>query len=586
MATYNPLQASFAFGEMSPRLRGRSNTERYRQSVHVCEHALTFSHGNVIKRPAFMYLETSPSTGNLRLMEVQISINVVYVIEVGYKSGASYVRLLDRDGYIETAPGTPWEQAAPWADSDIPDIAFVVSTIEDEIYFAHSDQAPQALGLDLTTPSSSTFGAITFTSSPAAWGSNDYPSCVTIHDQRLWFAGSVSKPDTLWASKPNDFLDFALGTAGPGDGIEHEMSGRSKIQWIQSGQDLLIGTEFNEYIMASDGGVIIPSDKRTEKQSPYGSGKHEPVEVGNGVLYLGNDRRRIRFMNYQFLEEGWISVDITWPSEHVTEPLTQEIHFKHAPDPFLWCVMQDGTLVTAIYEREQDNLVGWHRHPIPNGFVMSGCLTKTAAASEMWIAVERTINESTVRYIERQDLSVSPDKATLFLDSGIETTVTDNGDGTFSILGLDHLEGEDVGITVEGADHVNKTVSGGEVVLNYGFEGSGAGASCQVGLEYTGKVTLLSLEGVNPGGTAQAIQKRYSRIFARLEDSALPTINGNVPASRSPSDSMGEVVPYYSGDVVVYTQGWDRFARVELEFPKPLRYNVLAVFGDVGTGKL
>lgn len=590
MADYQPLQASFAFGEMSPRLLGRSNTERYQQSVKTCENVLTFSHGNAIKRPGTKYLETSPSTGNIRLIDFQIDKDIAYVLELGFKSGAGYIRLLDRDGYVDDpgSPGTPWEAATGWADDAIPEISYAPYSVTNILYLVHPSQPPKRLTINTVTPSY-TFTNVSFTTPPPKWAASDYPSAVTFHQQRLWFASTPSYPDYLWGSKPIATHNFDFGSAGPADAIEFQISSRVAIQWIHGfSRDLLIGADFGEFILTSEGGVLIPGDLEAKPQSSYGSAKHSPASLGNGVLYLGSDKRRIRFMNYQFVEDGWVSVDITWPSEHITRGLVKELHFKYAPDPFLWACLEDGTIISAIYEREQENLVGWHRHPMPLADVKSITLTKTGPATELWVAAERTINSVVVRYIERTSIDCgcgSVELSDLLTDCSIETTVTDVGDGTFTVA-VPHLEGEEIQIIIEGAVHKNETVTGGIVTLQEGFEGSGGGAEAVVGLPYTGKLYLLPLEGVNRSGTAMAIQKRYNKIFARISNSAVPVINGQQPNIRFPITFMGQREDLFTGDIQIENLGWDRFAEIEIEMPFPLPYNVVAIFGQVGTGKL
>ena len=153
---------------------------------------------------------------------------------------------------------TTYEAATPWADDAIPDISVAVSTQEVALYFAHESQAPQRIRV--TGPGQFVFEAVPFTASPAAWGAGDYPNAVTFYQQRLWYAASATKQDTLWGSKTGSFLDFGLGSGQAADGIEFEMSDRGVIRWIRGARDLLIGADVAEYVLTSEAGVIIPGD--------------------------------------------------------------------------------------------------------------------------------------------------------------------------------------------------------------------------------------------------------------------------------------------------------------------------------------
>ena len=825
MARGQPLQSSFAYGEMSPRLLGRSDTDRYRQSLQICENAITLSHGNAVKRPGTAYLETSPTEGNIRLFALQADPATPLVVELGYTdSTGGYIRVLDREGYdnfgtqyvdnpsfldgltgwldrsddgasaawvppqyaqlipaggpdkieipysynagngnaergiiqhqntggsvemrislvdadgvnrandlrrvepgdtivaggqtwtvvtwtlqalniqfvaevtpgiqignglytfsfnvvdplatariqqqlsitdtsvnyaffvkaystepgdfatlnvgsaaglsdyatfaisegdnvfvydpppgsenfwisIEQAPyvtgegetfidvvtlqadnAVIFEAATPWINLDLDAMQAAVSTQDVAIYFVDGRNPPQRL-VNISR-GAYVFEAVPFTTPPSSWVGSNQPRAVTFHQQRLWYAGTPTDPDTLWASQSNDFLNFNLGTGLPTEAIEFEMSDRGIIRWIQGSRDLLVGGDVAEYVVSADAGVIIPGDISAQQQSAYGSAPVQPVEVGNGVLYLGADRRRIRFMSYQFLQEGWVSVDLTWPSEHVTEPLVEEMSFLYAPDPLIWCKLADGTLISAVYEREQDNLVGWHRHPLPGADIKSIAMTKYGSGAELWIAAERVIAGQTVTYIERtvSGTTVLGSRFQPFADSSVLSTVEDDGEGNLIIQGLDHLEQQTVYPVINGAVHVPRIVSGGRVAVQKGF--ANINDFAVTGLQYVGKLRTLPLEGLNKTGTALATKMRRNRIFVRVLNSAIPQVNGVVSPARFPMTPMNDPQEAFTGDVQVADLGWDRFAQVEIDMPIAKSYTILSIFGDAESNTL
>ena len=726
MASRHPLQSSFAFGEMSPRLFGRSDTDRYKQSLSICENALTFSHGNATKRPGTRHIETSPTEGNIRLFDLQGNLNQAYVAEIGWRvATGGYIRLLDRDGYVldsalfvtngsfanelvgwtdtsdpqasvtwaspgyavfnattggggddarleqqvtlnngallhtllvryvSDAPtdsllvelGTTqgasdilttvlpsgntsvdfspagattiwltltvdsqfadnntvldsvqiyreiadiWEAATPWSNEDIPLLSVAESTQEVALYFATQSQPAQRLTVVFGT-GIYTFAPVPFQSPPAEWVAGNYPHAITFFQQRLWLAGTPAQPDTLWGSQTNDFFNFALGTGLATEAIAFEMSDRGVIEWIQGAKNLLVGADVAEYIITSESGVIQPGDIQVQQQSSYGSAHQEPAEYANGVLYVGRDDRRVRFMQYQFLEDGWTSADITWPSEHITRPLIKEMHFQYAPDPFIWMVMFDGTAVSAMYETEQNNLVGWHRHPLPEGVAQSASLIKLSGGSEVWLAMRRVVNDVNVTYIERTELS-SPDFVqqgipAFFTDCSVVSSVEDEPGVGLVVKGLEVLEAYTVQVIISGAVHIDRVVTGGQIVLQPGF--AKVGQTALVGLGYTGILRTLALEGLSPSeGTSQSVLKRRNRIFLRILQSAIPVVNGITSPARFPITPMDEGEPNFTGDIQIANLGIDRFADVLVEMPLPKAYNVLALFGDADGSSL
>ena len=711
----HPIQNNFAFGELSPRLHGRSNTERYQGSLALCRDVVTFSHGMASKRWGTRMITASPTEGDARFIRLQNDIRHPWVAEFGWRSATGgYVRVLDRYGYVTggvqylanaclagglqgwknasatpaavewvepgyalfrpatvsatpyasilrqqvtgagaavlhrltthfyadtssdaleirvgTAEGlsdilsathgsgavastftpgvasfwvelrvagswdgstlgldavfltedadTTWEAATPYGNDDLELLAFAAATNELALYLVTQGHPPQKLSI--SAAGAVTFAAISFTSTPAAWGAGDYPGAAAIFKRRLWLAGSPSKPDTLWASKVGDFTDMGLGTGTATDAIEFEMASDGAIQWLAAAKNLLVGLDVGEHIITSDGGVVIPGDIRADEQSGYGSARQVAQKIGNGVLYVGSDARRIRFLAYQFLEEGWVSTDITWPSEHVTENGIRELHFVYGPDPFLWIVRRDGVVVSAVYEREQNNLVGWHVHSI--GGALTGCLTKLGAANELWLAVRRG---GTV-YVERTEARTGyatadgsePVPLGFYTDASVVRAVKSDDLGLY-VDGLSHLEGSDVQVMVGNATHPDRTVESAAIRLQSGF--ATVGDIARVGLGYTGIMKTLPLEGVIQGGTSMSAKKRQHRIYARLLNSWMPSINGIATEYRRPATPMDEPEPLITDDIDAGNLGLDRYAQTTIEMPRPLPYNVLALFSD------
>ena len=734
MASYQTLQSSFAYGEISPRLVGRSNTDRYRESLRVCENCFTFSHGNAVKRSGSKYLEKSPSDSNVRLFPLSLNITTPYVVELGHNQAVGgYARVLDEDGYVTQGkqildnptftdglngwddvssgdasvewnepgvarfiplrgdaqlqqsattdtPGqlhrvetntlsnaddpaftlnigttqggsdiaslqltngglesntfTPpvatfwftfivggaagvadnflefcyaydddqvtFEAATPFTPEEIESINWVAS-FSGQLFmeFVVETKPPQSIFLDAND--NWNWQQRPFASQPAAWGPDNYPRTVAIHQQRLWYGGTPQQPDTLWGSQTGNFSIYLPGS-NPTDPIEFELFGSGNITWLSGARDLLMGLDDAEYIIESDGVAIAPGDIAARQQSAYGGAVQTAPKANNGVLFLGNDRRRIRFQNYQFLEDGWVSLDITWPSEHITAPLVQEMAFVYAPDPIIWLTMRDGSLVTAVYEREQNNLVGWHRQNFTNGELLSGAAVKLGADVEFYMAVRREIAGSEAIYIERigttdvgQQLRKdapnvqSANVGDIFsprCDSAVQRAVQfDAGTGEYFIDQLDHLEGQDVQVVIEGAMHIDRTVNLGRVNLQPGFDG-GLNALSVVGLPYTGIMRTLPLEGGNQGGTSLHLRKHRNRIFLRLLDSTLPIVNNVTTGARFPITPMNEAEPLFTGDLQVDNLGWDRFAEVEILMPLAKPYNVLSIFGDAEVNRL
>ena len=127
----------------------------------------------------------------------------------------------------------------------------------------------------------------------------------------------------------------------------------------------------------------------------------------------------------------------------------------------------------------------------------------------MWVIIKRTIDSSTVRYIEylnNFDFDETDNTSFNFLYSQLSYS----GSATTTISGLDHLEGETVSVLANGATHPNKTVSSGEITLDR------SSTNVKVGLGYTSLLQTMRLDAGSQNGTSQAKTKRIFDITLRL----------------------------------------------------------------------
>jgi hypothetical protein len=98
MARIAPIQNSLVGGEISPRLYGRSDTEKYQAAARAVRNAIVAPHGGAYARPGFYFLkETKDSTKFSRLIDFEFSDEQAYTIEMG----EGYFRYFKNGGYIQ-----------------------------------------------------------------------------------------------------------------------------------------------------------------------------------------------------------------------------------------------------------------------------------------------------------------------------------------------------------------------------------------------------------------------------------------------------------------------------------------------------
>src|SRR5574342_691078 len=101
MQRSHPIQTSFKDGEISPRLYGRVDLNRYANAVKECLNFIVLPQGGVSRRPGTHFVaEVKDSAARVRLIPFEFSDEQAYVIEAGNQ----YFRFYMDGGQIVTNP--------------------------------------------------------------------------------------------------------------------------------------------------------------------------------------------------------------------------------------------------------------------------------------------------------------------------------------------------------------------------------------------------------------------------------------------------------------------------------------------------
>jgi len=97
MARVSTIITNFQAGELSPRLEGRIDLQKYNSGAQTLQNMLAFPQGGVTRRPGTYYAGSSKDGGKVRLINFEYSDEQAYVLEFG----ANYIRFF-KDGGILT----------------------------------------------------------------------------------------------------------------------------------------------------------------------------------------------------------------------------------------------------------------------------------------------------------------------------------------------------------------------------------------------------------------------------------------------------------------------------------------------------
>ena len=102
MARVSTIVTNFQAGELSPRLEGRIDLEKYNSGAQTLQNMVTFPQGGVTRRPGTIYAGSSKDGGKVRLINFEYSDDQAYVLEFG----ANYIRFYKDGGILTEATKT------------------------------------------------------------------------------------------------------------------------------------------------------------------------------------------------------------------------------------------------------------------------------------------------------------------------------------------------------------------------------------------------------------------------------------------------------------------------------------------------
>jgi hypothetical protein len=234
--------------------------------------------------------------------------------------------------------------------------------------FTSTTQVTWEIKLDIGSAAATTDWAL------GAWSDDTgYPKTVSFFEQRLVFGGSTSFPQTIWASESGFYEHFHRGAGDPADAFIYTIAANrvNTIRWLAPARDLIVGTAGGEFkVGRPTGEPLQPDNVQITQQTTYGGYNAQPIQIGNAVLFLQRQRKKIREFSYRFEDDAYLAPDMTLLAEHITGTGITDVDYAQEPDSIYWAVRDDGTLLGLTYKREED-IIAWHRHIIGGSYKLT-----------------------------------------------------------------------------------------------------------------------------------------------------------------------------------------------------------------------
>lgn len=417
-------------------------------------------------------------------------------------------------------------------------------------------------------------------------GAGDYPSSVTLSQQRSIWGRSSNVPHGVWGSRTgqlesmdrsrplraDDSFAFAIA-GGKVNAVNHMVTTSALVALTSDAIHTVDGD-------GQGGAIVANSAPVVRRQNGRSASRLKPLVVDNVIFYTPAAGSAVRTLGYDFSVDGLKTNDVTIFSPHFFEQHSiVSWCYSQEPRSMIWAAREDGKLLCFTWEQEQ-NVWGWTECET-DGLVKSVCTVFENGEDRVYLIVERVLNGVTRRFVERFASHWWTDIADCcFLDSSISASF-ETPQSTFT--GLDHLEGCTITGLVDGVVVRDLVVVDGSVTLPSGVP---AASKVSFGLPYTLAVETLPYRanqpgtGINVGRSSNVgqivITVRDSRQFKAGIDSThlFPVKSRTSEAYSSPDNLM-------NGDYIVNADNSVRdYSSVYLYQDAPLPFTLLGVAYD------
>ncbi|EGT7582578.1 hypothetical protein JE599_001897 [Salmonella enterica] len=557
MGRQHLIKTNFTAGELSPRLAGRVDIERYANGAKQIENAICVVHGGVKRRSGTRLIAPTKYPDKVcRLIPFSFNRGQTYILEFGDK----YIRFFHEGVQIQVN-GSPYEIVSPYTADQVLDIKFAQGA--DTMFIVHPDVTPQRLqrrGTASWVIENCPFLGVTPWTSP--------PAAVTLYQQRLILAGGHDKPQSLWFSETGAYLNFSVPTSSaeakkddsPAEFTiaSDQMNPLLHISQVNALVLLTYGGEFT--CTGGNGQAITPTSIEIKNPGRIGADFVRPVRVAKDLVFVQRSGRKLYSATYDPDDlTGYQVTNLSLLSEHVTRSGVRDLAYQQEPESVIWAACNNGECATLTIDKQQQ-VIAWARQVTQGAFESVACVAE-GADDRVYTVVRRTINGGTVRYVEVLSEGLQTDATVIGTDSS----------GRSVWGGASFLEGCMVDVVADGVVMNPQKVVNGEITLPRNAK------RVEIGLHYDTTISLLPPEIQSQEGTSQGTNTRINKMTMRFLETTGAEVNGSMIAFRTfGKDVLDKPAPLFTGDHDVALTGWNQ-KDIVIQQREPLPFHLLAV---------
>ena len=210
---------NFTGGELSPRLDGRNDLQKYPTGCKTLENMIVFPHGSAARRSGTQFVaEVKDSSKQTRLIPFEFSTTQTYMLEFGDQ----YIRFYKDNGQILSG-GSAYEISSPYLEAELFDIKYAQSA--DVMYICHPNHPVKKLAR--TGHTSWTLTSVDFQNGPFM-DHNIETTTLTAGHTSVGSSGNLTLSSTTGVNSNQGWLSTDVGR------LVHFKEGHYKITSVTS----------------------------------------------------------------------------------------------------------------------------------------------------------------------------------------------------------------------------------------------------------------------------------------------------------------------------------------------------------------
>jgi len=395
-----------------------------------------------------------------------------------------------------------------------------------------------------------------------------YPAAVGFHENRLWFGGTLSQPDTVWASKSGLFYNFDIGTAQDDDGLELVMSiGEvATIRHFVSNRDIHIFTAGSEFFIPTfENQPITPSNARVKRQTSFGSSFVRPQPFYGATIFSQIGGKMIRQFVFDDSQQAYKADPISLLSSHlISDPVQMCVISGAVNTAESFVFAQNFTGEIAVYNLNRvEGVAGWTRFETNGSFH-----SVTAIGNRVFAVIKTNLGSGTNSFVFTE------------LNQNVSLDLGNTYTGTAGVFTVSNFfeNGAQVDV-ISATDYLGKfTVSGGQINVS---AVDASLTSCQVGFGFDVELKTNPIDVNTAIGPETGQPRSLSRVILDMSETLSVSVNNKKLIIRKVNNDFSKPRQAVTGKREFYLLGYNKDPQVTVTQTAPMFIQVNGLVAEV-----